>query len=260
MILGSLQMNVMKNKKELNLAKVDKLINELVDLVVLPELFSTGYFFETRDELVGIAEKIPNGFTTKELIKIAERTHSHLIGTIVEREDECIYITSVIVGPLGYIGKHRKRHLTKDESNYYVCGETSDVYEINGCKIGIVICFEGWFPESMRALMLKGTQIVCCSLLTTSEKTIEMMRTRAIENKVYLIMSNSISTEIFNGNSITFMGDSRIIDYRGNVLVSAGKEEKLILTDVDEKLTINKDLEDCDDLVLEIRKHGGIYT
>lgn len=71
-----------------------------------------------------------------------------------------------------------------------------------------------------------------------------MVRIRAIENKEYLTISNSISTEVYNNNSITYRGDSRIFDYNGNVLINEGKEEKLILIEVDEKLIIKKDLED----------------
>ncbi|WP_082210259.1 nitrilase-related carbon-nitrogen hydrolase [Paenibacillus durus] len=99
---------------------------------------------------------------------------------------------------------------------------------MNGCKVGIVICFEGWFPESSRELMLKGAQIICHTALTCQERTLDIMRIRAIENKVYLILANSISTEYHNNESITFRGDSRVIDYDGNILVNAGQEEKLI--------------------------------
>lgn len=257
MIIGSLQMNILKKNKEANLLKVENLTdNNKVDLVVLPELFSTGYFYETSSQLWEIAEEIPNGLTTQKLIAIANKVGCHIVGTIVERENDKLYITSEIVGPSGYIGKHRKRHLTDGERAYYTSGESSDVYEVNGCKIGIVTCFEGWFPEITRELMLKGAQIICHSALITSERTFDIMKIRAIENKVYLIMSNSISTEYFKNQSITFRGDSRIIDYKGNILVNAGQEEKIILAEINEEETIIKNLDDCNDLICEIEKHN----
>lgn len=259
MIVGSLQMNVLKNNKVANLLTVSKLINSKVDLVVLPELFSTGYFFDTRNQLMEIAEEIPNGFTTERLCEIAKEANCHLVGTIVEVENDRLYITAIVIGPSGFIGKHRKRHLTNDELNYYSCGENSDVYDINGCKIGIVICFEGWFPESSRELMLKGAQVICHSALITSERTLDIMRVRAIENKAFLIIANSISTESYKNNSLTFRGDSRVIDYTGKVLINAGKEEKLITVNIDENETISKDLEDCKDLIFEVKKHKNIY-
>lgn len=103
---------------------------------------------------------------------------------------------------------------------------------------------------------MKGAQIICHSALITSERTFDIMRIRAIENKVYLIISNSISTENFKNRSITFRGDSRIIDYKGNILVNAGQEERIILADINEKDTIIKNLDDCNDLIFEIKKHS----
>ncbi|WP_162151013.1 nitrilase-related carbon-nitrogen hydrolase, partial [Paenibacillus durus] len=72
---------------------------------------------------------------------------------------------------------------------------------------------------------------------------------------VYLILANSISTEYHNNESITFRGDSRVIDYDGNILVNAGQEEKLITVEVNEEHTIRKDLDDCKDLIAEVKKH-----
>ncbi len=121
--------------------------------------------------------------------------------------------------------------------------------------VGVIICFEGWFPESSRELMLKGAQIICHSVLTCQERTLDIMRVRAIENKAFIIVSNSTSTENHNDETVTFRGDSRVIDYNGEILVNAGKEEKLISVEINEVSTINKDLEDCKDLVYEVKKH-----
>ncbi|AKG37357.1 nitrilase-related carbon-nitrogen hydrolase [Paenibacillus durus] len=264
MIIGSLQMNVAKKDKIKNLNTIEKLINhsadsadsaDSVDLVVMPELFSTGYFFDSASELMEIAEEIPNGYTTNRLIEIAKNANCHFVGAIAEKENGHLYVTAIVVGPSGYIGKQRKRHLTDHELKFFSCGTSSEVFDINGCKVGIVICFEGWFPESSRELMLKGAQIICHTALTCQERTLDIMRIRAIENKVYLILANSISTEYHNNESITFRGDSRVIDYDGNILVNAGQEEKLITVEVNEEHTIRKDLDDCKDLIAEVKKH-----
>lgn len=257
MIVGSLQLNVIKKDKARNLNTIEQLINRPVDLIVLPELFSTGYYLDSASELMEIAEEIPNGYTTRRLADIAAKANCHFVGAIVEKENDQFYIAAVVVGPSGYIGKHRKRHLTDHELQVYSysCGTSSEVFDINGCKVGVVICFEGWFPESARELMLKGAQIICHSVLTCQERTLDIMRVRAIENKAYLILANSIGTETYNKESITFRGDSRIIDYDGNILVNAGQEEKLITAEINEAHTIRKDLDDCSDLVSEVRKH-----
>lgn len=254
MVVGSLQIDVKKKDKESNLEKIGKMIDKPVDIVVLPELFSTGYFYETKSELLEIAEEIPGGYTTNYLCEIAKKNNCHLIGAIVETQNSNLYITAVIVGPEGYIGKQRKRHLTKHELNFFTCGESSDVFDIKGCKVGVIICFEGWFPESSRELAIKGAQIICHSLLTCQQRTLDIIRVRAIENKTFFVVSNSISTEIFNNKSVTYRGDSRVIDFEGDILVNAEKNEGLICVEINEKATIHKDLQDCDDLLFEISK------
>lgn len=257
MIIGSLQMDIIKCNKDKNLLKVEELIgSNNVDLVVLPELFSTGYFYDEGSQLWEIAEEIPNGLTTQKLISIASKAGCYIVGTIVEKDNDRLYITSEIIGPSGYIGKHRKIHLTDDEAAFYSYGKSSDIYEVNGCKIGVVTCFEGWFPEITRELILKGAQIICHSALIISEKTFDIMRIRAIENKVYVIMANGINTETYKKRRITFRGNSRIIDYKGNILVNAGQEEKMILAEINENETLIKNLDDCHDLISEIRKHS----
>ncbi len=255
MIVGALQMKVVKHDKARNLNYIEQKIDRKVDLVVLPELFSTGYYFDNFEQLKEAAEDVPNGFTTNRLIEIAQKTNSHIIGAIVEKDGNQYYICAVIVGPSGYIGKHRKRHLTDEESIYYAYGVESEIYEINGCKVGVVICLEGWFAESARELMLKGAQIVCHSMLTRQQRTLDIMKTRAIENKVYWVLANSISTESHNQLSITYRGDSRVIDYDGNVLAEARQDEGLIAVEIDESKTIVKDLEDCKDIIGEVKKH-----
>jgi predicted amidohydrolase len=258
MIIGALQLKVAKNNKNKNLATIAKLIDRKVDLVVLPELFSTGYYFDTAKELREIAEEIPNGYTTRRLSEIAAKTNSYLVGAIAEKDSDNFYISAIITGPSGYIGKQRKRHLTNEEAEFFSCGTESAVYDINGCKVGIIICLEGWFPESARELMLKGAQVICHSALTTQQRTLDIMRIRALENKAYVILANSISTERHNNELITFRGDSRVIDYEGNILVNAGQEEKLITVEIAEDKAANKDLEDCRDLLAEVRKHKSM--
>lgn len=127
----------------LKLENINNSINSPIYLIVLPELFSTGYYFDTYNQLMEIAEEIPDGYTTKRLIEIAKSKNCNLVGAIVEKANDSLYISAIIVGPKGYIGKQRKRHLTDYESNFFPTGNESEVFDINGCKIGVIICFEG---------------------------------------------------------------------------------------------------------------------
>lgn len=72
----------------------------------------------------------------------------------------------------------------------------------------------------------------------------------------FFIVANSISSEVYQDTVITFRGDSRRIDYDGNIVAEAGKAEQLLCAKVNETETIQKDLEDCEDILAEINKHG----
>lgn len=256
MRIGALQWSVLKNEKKRNLAIIEKhLTGSGADLVVLPELFSTGYYFDNAEEMDALAETVPEGLTTQGLLRIARKEGCTLVGAIMEKDQDKYYITAVAAGPDGFLGKHRKRHLTTHESALFTPGDQSEVFDIGGCLIGSVICFEGWFPESSRDLMLQGAQIICHSLLTTQERTLDMMRIRALENKAFMVVANSTATESFQGCQTTFRGDSRVIDHHGNILINAGRSEGLFTVDIDPEETRIKDLEDCSDLITEALKH-----
>lgn len=254
MKIGALQLDIVKNDKEVNLNKIEKYLKEeTLDLLVLPELFSTGYFYETIEEREKLAEIIPEGTTTQKLLEIAEKTKTYIVGAILEKEEKNLYITAIVVGPEGFIGKYRKRNLTSDEKKIYKRGNDSLVFEVKGVKVGVIICFEAWIPESVRELTMKGAQIVLHTALICSEKTLEILKVRAIENGSYIAVANACSTEMFEGNRFTFRGDSRIINPSGETVVNAFDKEGLISYKIKEKLEKTKKLPDSDDLLEEIR-------
>ncbi len=160
-----------------------------------------------------------------------------------------------MVGPQGFVGQQRKRHLTREERAHYAPGEESRVFEIGGCKVGVVICFDGWFPESVRELTLRGAQIICHSALICSTTSLDIMRVRALENDAFVIVANGVQTETDHGQAVRFRGESRIIDPNGDILADASTGERLISAVIDERRTARKRLDDCDDLVAEIRSH-----
>lgn len=253
MKVAAIQLDIIKNDKIKNLEKVNSLIGDnSLDLVVLPELFSTGYFYENISDIMALAEEIPQGFTTNKLLEIAKEKNTTIIGTILEKENGKLYICSVVLSPNGFLGKYRKKHLTNDEKNIYNRGENSFVFEVNDVKIGIIICFEGWLPERARELTKQGVQIILHSALICNPKSLEIMSIRALENNCYIAVSNACSTEFFDNKYITFRGESRIFGLNGDVLVSANNEESIIISDLNTDLNKFKTLPDSNDLMKEI--------
>ena len=105
---------------EENLNQTKKLWGERqADLLVLPELFNTGYQFQSLAEARNLSETIPDGPTTGFLVDWASQTGMTLVAGLAEREGKALYNSAVIVGPKGLIGKFRKAHIFDSENNFF---------------------------------------------------------------------------------------------------------------------------------------------
>ena len=168
------QMNCIRGEKQRNLARAEKFIDEAARrgsrLVVLPELFSTGYRVEWDDEKLAetiqwddekLAETIPGPVT--DWMRILAKKHSlYLAGAIIEKDDETgqLYDTAVLVGPEGIEGKHRKMHLWSGEEKRFGHGTELQTVTLPFATVGMLICYEIGFPEQSRVLTEKGADII----------------------------------------------------------------------------------------------------
>lgn len=131
-------------------------------LIVLPELASTGYVFESAAEAAALAEPVPDGPTTRAWAALAAELGVHIVAGIAESAGETFYNAAVIVGPEGYIGTYRKAHLWDQENVFFARGDLGfPVFDTALGKVGVAICYDGWFPETFRQLALAGAEIVC---------------------------------------------------------------------------------------------------
>ena len=227
------------DKKE-NLKKIENFVekakNQSADLVVFPELSLTGYV--VRDQIYELAETIP-GSSTQVIEKIAEKTQTYIVFGIPELSEKTqatIYNTAVLVGPKGYIGKYRKMYLPThsvfEEKRYFRPGYQAAAFDTEIGKIGLIICYDIFFPEVSRLTRLKGAQlIVCISASPAVRKTFFEILTaaRAIENTAFLAYVNLVGIE----NGLQFWGGSRLIAPNGKVLAKAKyDQEDLVICDV----------------------------
>jgi N-carbamoylputrescine amidase len=131
-------------------------------LIVLPELASTGYVFESNAEAASLAEPVPDGPTTRAWAALAAELGVHIVAGIAESVGDVLYNAAVIVGPAGYIGTYRKAHLWHQENVFFRKGDLGfPVFDTALGKVGVAICYDGWFPETFRQLALGGAEIVC---------------------------------------------------------------------------------------------------
>lgn len=229
------QMTSTLEDKEKNLQKMDKIITEAAkqesQLVIFPELILTGY--SCGDRYYSLAESIP-GNSVKKIESIANKNDIHVIFGMVEEDGEgIIYNTSVMVGPKGYLGKYRKRylptHLVFEEKKYFRQGYEAKMIDTEIGKIGLMICYDIYFPEIARQLTLMGSQLIVCisaSPATRRGYFETFISSRAMENTIFLAYVNLVGTE----DSLLFWGGSRIVGPDGTIIAKAKYDEEDLIT------------------------------
>ncbi|MFH2005934.1 MAG: nitrilase-related carbon-nitrogen hydrolase [bacterium] len=200
------------------------------DLVVLPELCTTGYQL-TSGELERLAEPFPGGATSDALLALADREDTYLVAGVAERDGDRFYNSAVLVGPGGHVATYRKTHLFAAEKDLFEPGDTGfSVHEVRGCKVGMMVCFDWIFPESMRCLALLGADVVahCANLvLPWCQRSMPL---RCLENGLFAITANRCGTEARTSETLRFTGASQVVSPRGEVLAHAPEAEDHLLT------------------------------
>jgi len=220
MRVGFLQFSPKRGRKRENLRQVrDWLVQAECDLVVLPELFNTGYLFESRGELWGL------------------------------------FNSAVLVTARGDVFLYRKLHLFGAEKRIFSPGDQEPgVFEIMGAKLGMMICFDWYFPETARLLMLQGAEIICHPANLVLPYCQEAMRTRCLENRVFAITANRIGAESVGARTMEFTGNSQVVDPLGKVLARASSDRSAVMTvEIDPKLSLDKQLTSTNDIISDRR-------
>lgn len=240
MKVGYLQFNPEFGNIQKNIDTVYELIKDVdADLMVLPELFSSGYTFGEMEEVQKLSEEIPNGKSTQALIEIAKEKDMLIAGGVSEVSGGRYFNSAVLAGPEGYIGKYQKIHLFFEENLWFKPGETGfPIFEVNGLKLGMLICFDWIFPEAMRTLALKGADIILHMTNLVLPFYQVSATTRAIENRVFIILANRYGNEKRKGRNFNFTGQSEIVSPKGEILIQS-------LSDTDDVKVIEINPEDA---------------
>jgi N-carbamoylputrescine amidase len=164
--VASVQSNPAMNDVDGNVESMIRTMRQLsgqsVQLAVFPELATTGYMFASRAEALAVAEDVPDGPTVNRLIGACAEFDMHIVFGIAEKSGEHLYNASALLGPDGYIGTYRKLHLWNDENTVFTPGDLGlPVFKTPLGSIGILICYDMWFPESARSLALSGAELLC---------------------------------------------------------------------------------------------------
>ncbi|HXZ24631.1 MAG TPA: nitrilase-related carbon-nitrogen hydrolase [Nitrospiria bacterium] len=246
-----------------NLARALRLMaTKPADLYVLPELFATGYQFSSHAEVARLSEPVPTGRTCRALIDVARRRRCVIVAGLPERAGRRVYNSAVVIGPDGYLGCYRKLHLFGEETRWFAPGRRAGaVWTIGALTIGVMVCFDWFFPETARSLALKGADVICHPANLVLPYCPEAMRTRSIENRLFTATANRVGTEARGGRPpLTYIGRSQITDPRGRLLFRASATgESVGVVRIDPSLARNKRLNSYNDL-WEARKPAAYRT
>lgn len=232
MRIGFIQTTPVFGDRRSNLDHVEMLVcGVAADLVVLPEFFATGYLFSDIGEVMTLAEPVPGGITTESLLRISRSSGTALVAGLPERDGDRLFNSAVLVTPEGDLHTYRKTHLFDREKLFFTPGDTGfRVWEWRGVRIGIMICFDWYFPESARVLALAGAQIIAHPSNLVLPHCPDAMITRCLENRVFSVTCNRSGSETRHGINLKYIGNSRIISPKGIILGQAGGEDTAVIT------------------------------
>lgn len=207
-------------------------INEPTQVVVLPEMFSTG--FSMRPE--ALAEPM-NGPTVQWMKQIAASKKIILTGSVIIEEGGQYYNRAVWMQPNGQLGYYNKRHLFAyaGEDQHYTAGRQRFIASVNGWRVALFVCYDLRFPvwsrqqfDAEKAFEYDVAIYVANWPQRRSLAWKTLVQARAIENQCYIIGVNRVGED---GNGIAYSGDSLVVDPLGDVLYhKADNEEAFTIT------------------------------
>lgn len=248
------QMDIIAGQPDANRLKVSQWLQAEMrdnkpDIIVLPEMWTTAYTLTSLDKLADT-----NGAKTKSFLKeLALNYNVNIIGgSVANRKDGKFYNSSFVFSRSGeLVYEYDKVHLVPmlDEPAFLAGGAAvPEVFELEGIKMGLIICYDLRFPEIIRSLALDGAEVLHIvaewpAARTQHWKVLQMAR--AIENQMYVVSSNRVGEYA----GVEFAGASMVIDPWGDVLLEGSEE-------CEETLSITLDLEK----VKSVREDVPIFT
>ncbi len=208
------------------------------DLVILPELSNSGCDLSSREAALRLVEPVQNGPTVRAWAKAAREFGLLVVGGVLEGEGENVHNSAVIVGPDGLLGRYRKTHFWDREKLLYEPGRELPVFETPLGTLGLLVCYDAWFPEAIRTLAMRGAELLCVPANAPDDWVPEgqrrggltMLGAHAIAganaNRMYVACANRVGDG--------YQGRSCIVAPSGGVLAFGGADaEGLVLAEVD---------------------------
>ncbi|WP_107941989.1 carbon-nitrogen family hydrolase [Metasolibacillus sp. FSL H7-0170] len=235
MKIGCIQLNVRFGKVDENFERAEQFIRQAAqggaEIIVLPEMWNTGYALEKLPELAD-----ENGERTKQFLSfLAKELSVHIVGgSVAIRVGDEFFNTMYTFNKEGeLVGEYSKAHLFRlmDEHLYLQAGDKLNRFALGDIEAGGVICYDIRFPEWLRSHALQGAKVLFVPAQWPTPRIDHwktLLQARAIENQCFVIAVNRIANKVEN-----FNGQSMIIQPWGEVLWTGAEDEELAIIEVD---------------------------
>jgi len=221
-----IQMNVSLGQPEQNFARVKKLLDRdlhaQTDLILLPEMWSTGYDFPNFSRLAGSTPAL-----LEQLSTIAIQRSTAIGGTMLEQEGKNFYNTFYLIDLAGeIISRYRKIHLFSlmNEPDFLSPGKEMVIGKIKNIPVGLMTCYDLRFPEFSQQLALKGARLLLISAQWPKQRAAHwqaLLKARAIENQLFIVACNRIG----QGTEQVFPGLSAVYDPWGEQILKPPRRQ-----------------------------------
>lgn len=217
--------------KQKNIQHYDALLKPLIgktDIVVLPEMFSTG--FSTDNRALGESN---NGETLKMVRKFASEYNFAVCGSFLALEHEKLFNRGFFITPEGEEFFYDKRHLFRigSENKNFTHGSKQLIVPYKGWNICLIICYDLRFPVWSRNVANSYDLLICPANWPEARKNVweVLLKVRAIENSCYVCGVNRIGEDGFHNYH---QGDSQLIDFKGNAIVTCASDHEVVTTGI----------------------------
>lgn len=256
MKVGFYQFKPEFGKVSRNLKKVLTALQDVeADLIVLPELAFTGYYFQDKTEVMSLAETINQSTTINALHTFCRAKNLYLVTGFAEKQLDKCFNSAVLIGPEGVIHSYRKLHLFYREKTYFDQGDVAlQTHSLMDTRIGMMVCYDWAFPEVARSLAIDGAEIICHPANLVLPYCQQAMLVRGLENKVFTITANRYGKDSRPQGELKFTGKSQITLPAGDLLYrAASQRQDVYIADIEPEQSRDKQVTELDNLFADRR-------
>lgn len=221
------QSDIVWENKHVNISNLEQTISTLsqTDLIVLPEMFSTGFSMDVEN----CAEPM-NGLVVNWMKTMASQFRTSIVGSLMVEENKLIFNRMLFISPGGNVSFYDKRHLFRmgEENAHFTPGNKRKIVTYDNWRCNLLVCYDLRFPVWSRNKSDYDLLIYCANWPESRREVwLKLLLARAIENQCYVAAVNRIGKD---GKGLNHSGDSVLIDPKGNIIVQAKKNDSCTIS------------------------------